>query len=225
MHRPTSGRAGSLAFNIGMHIYKARTREVAPLRPGNRSPAKERREREREERRNEKEEKEETIKIGERGRHDDDDDDDDARAASSGRTDVVYFHARLTSAPEHSVEKSVTTRPTLSALKPASDRRVVTSQGTKCRGYPRWRFRDPQVRHRASSSRGAVRANRLPPDVQVRVGSVFAVPRDCKSRRRIRILSVNPPGPDNCSLVSLVRAKRKLRVPYKHVRANTNATP
>jgi len=67
MHRPTSGRAGSLAFNVGMHIYKARTREVAPLRPGNRSPAKKRRERRE---KNEKEEKEETIKIGEWGRLD-----------------------------------------------------------------------------------------------------------------------------------------------------------
>jgi len=201
MHRPTSGRAGSLAFNVGMHIYKARTREVAPLRSGNRSPAKKRRERRE---KNEREEKEETIKIGEWGRHDDDDDDDDededARAASSRRTDVVYFHARLTSAPEHSVEKSVTTRRTLSALKPASDRRVVTSQGTKCRGYPGWKLRETRrcdaARLAVEQSRSERGASRLPPDVQVRVGSVSAVPRDCKSRQ-IRILSVNPPGSDN----------------------------
>lgn len=35
---------------------------------------------------------------------------DAARVATSRRTDVVYFHARLTSAPKHSVERSVTTR-------------------------------------------------------------------------------------------------------------------
>lgn len=91
MHRPTCGPASSLALTLAC-IFIKYARASDGLLPAGKSESGGKRERK----------KKKTIKIGGWGRH-------DANCLVT-RTDVVYFHGRLTSAPEHQVEESVTTR-------------------------------------------------------------------------------------------------------------------